>query len=194
MNEDDQLMIRLQGGDSSAFDELVDRHQSALVGFFFNNTRDIQLAEDLTQETLLRVYHQFWNYLPSGRFRGWMFRIGRNLLIDNIRKRTNDALVKAVKGNTNCSDDLMARIASDFIPPDEQVDTKEVNEQIDHLLQQLPEAQRSTILLHYYHGLTMIEIADVMECTSSTAKSRLRLARNKLQGLLKQYGLTEADF
>ena len=92
MTDDDQLMIRLQAGDAQAFEELVYQHQSALVGFFFNNTRDLQLSEDLTQETLLRVYNQSWNYLPSGRFRGWMFRIGRNLLIDNVRKQTNDVL------------------------------------------------------------------------------------------------------
>ena len=55
MTGDDELMIGIQSGDSSAFQELVDRYQSALIGFFFRNTRDRQLAEDLTQETLLRV-------------------------------------------------------------------------------------------------------------------------------------------
>jgi RNA polymerase sigma-70 factor (ECF subfamily) len=86
-------MVRIQSGDTAAFDELVDLHQGSLIGFFFRNTRDAQLSEDLTQETLLKLYNQAWDYLPVGRFRGWMYRIGRNLLIDNVRRRTNDALV-----------------------------------------------------------------------------------------------------
>ena len=95
MTEDDQLMIRIQNGDSCAFDELVSVHQRPLIGFFYRNTRDTQLSEDLTQETLLRVYNQSWDYLAQGRFKGWMFRIARNLLIDNVRKQSHDALVKA---------------------------------------------------------------------------------------------------
>ena len=194
MNEDDQLMIRLQGGDSSAFDELVQKYQSALVGYFYNHTRDIQLSEDLTQETLLRVYSQSWDYLPSGRFKGWMFRIGHNLWIDDFRRRTNDALVKAIKGNSGDGNDYIARIASGLISPDQQVDRQEVNQEIQRVLTQIPEDQRSTILLHYFNGLTLEEVGDVMECSVSTAKSRLRLARQKLKDLLKQYDLTSSDY
>ncbi|MCH8922627.1 MAG: RNA polymerase subunit sigma-70, partial [Planctomycetes bacterium] len=93
---DDQLMISIQNGDSRAFEELVERHQGPLIGFFFRNTRDLQLSEDLTQQTLLRVYSQSWDYLPVGRFKGWMYRIARNLMIDNFRRGSHDALVKAV--------------------------------------------------------------------------------------------------
>ena len=78
-SEDDQIMIRIQSGDPHAFEELVKLHQGPLIGFFFRNTRDAQLSEDLTQETLLRVYNQSWDYIPLGRFKGWMFRIARNL-------------------------------------------------------------------------------------------------------------------
>ena len=66
LDEDDQLMVRLQEGDSSAFDETVERHSGPLYGFFLKNSRNRQLAEDLTQETLLRLYRQFWNYIRSG--------------------------------------------------------------------------------------------------------------------------------
>src|SRR5262249_45109611 len=79
--DDDQLMICIQSGDSRAFDELVERYQGQLIGFFYRNTRDMQFSEDLTQETLLRVFNQSWDYLPVGKFRAWMYRIARNLLI-----------------------------------------------------------------------------------------------------------------
>ncbi len=120
MTEDDQLMIRIQSGEACAFEELVDKYQGALRGFFFRNTRDAQLAEDLSQETLLRVYNQSWDYLPVGRFRGWMYRIGRNLMIDNVRRQSHDALIRAVKGAGKDEQDLLARVAGYFLSPEDK--------------------------------------------------------------------------
>lgn len=84
-DEDDELMLRLQEGDESAFERLVERHQPPLIGFFHRQLRDWQLAEDLSQETLLRIHATAWDYLPRGIFKAWMYRIARNLLIDTTR-------------------------------------------------------------------------------------------------------------
>ena len=73
---DDERMIRLQAGDSAAFNELVSDWQGPLFGFFLKNTRDVHLSEDLVQETLLRLHKNSWDYLPKGLFRGFLFRIG----------------------------------------------------------------------------------------------------------------------
>ena len=193
MTEDDQLMVGIQSGDAGAFDALVFRYQSPLIGFFVRNTRDMQLAEDLTQETLLRVYNQAWDYLPLGRFRGWMYRIARNLLIDNVRRRSNDALVKAVKANTDSEDDRMARLAGEVASPGEQARFRELASMIDELLTEIPEDQRLTFVLHHYSGLPLPEVADVMETNHRTTKSRLRLAREKLREKLERRGVTHAD-
>lgn len=178
---DDDLMIQLQEGRNHAFDELVDRHRRPLEGFFFKNTRDSQLAEDLAQETLLKVYNQAWDYIPLGRFKAWMYRMGRNLLIDTVRKRSNDVLLRAARGRNEDEDDRLARLAGEFLQPEEQVRLSERNESIDELLATLPEDQRQTVTLHYYNGLPLAEVADVMQTNVSTCKSRLRLARDKLR-------------
>ncbi len=189
MSEDDQLMISLQGGDARAFDELVSRHEDALLRFFFRNSRDQQFAEDLTQETLLRVYNQSWDYLPRGRFRGWMFRIARNLLIDNIRRQSHDALVKAVRGRRSNEDDTLSRIAGEFLGPQERANFRELSSLVDELLQELPEDQRQTFILHHFSGLSLSEVAEVMDTTLPTSKSRLRLAREKLREKLLRRGV-----
>lgn len=191
MKEDDQLMICIQSGDSRAFEELVDRYQAALIGFFYRNTHDRQASEDLTQETLLRVFNQSWDYIPLGRFRAWMYRIGRNLMIDSIRKQSHDALVKAVLGKREDEDDALARLAGEVLPPDKKAHQRELFQLVDQLLDEVPEEQRLTFTLHHYSGLTLSEVAEVMETSLPTTKSRLRLTREKLQKKLRERGITD---
>ena len=193
VSDDDQLMLRLQGGDSSAFDELVDQHGGTLFGFFLKNTRDPHLSEDLTQETLLRVHKQFWDYLPVGRFKGWLFRIARNLLIDNVRKRSHDALVKAIKGKFEDETDILSSIAGDVLKPDQVADHSELARLVDELLDRLPEEQRLTFTLHHFAGLSLPEVAEALESSVPTTKSRLRLAREKLSDRLTQLGISNPN-
>ncbi len=190
--EDDRLMIRLQEGDGAAFEELVDKYREPLLGFFTRNVRDRQLAEDLAQETLLKVYNQAWDYLPLGRFRGWMYRIARNLMIDNVRRRSNDALLLAGRAAPRAADDdPLARIAGEILPPEQLAGQRELAELVDRLLEQIPEDQRTTFTLHHFAELSLPEVAAVMETSLPTCKSRLRLAREKLRHLLKPYGVQE---
>ncbi|MBA3315120.1 MAG: sigma-70 family RNA polymerase sigma factor [Planctomycetaceae bacterium] len=196
--DDDRLMIRLQEGDRSAFDALVDRHQCDLFGFFVKNTRDPALAEDLTQETLLKVYNLSWDYLPLGKFRGWVFRIARNLLIDTVRRRGHDALVHALKSKGRTNDDegqteAVARLACDLLPPETQAGHRELAEIVDGLLAELPAEQRMTFTLHHFQGLSLPEVAEVLESSVPTTKSRLRLAREKLQARLAKIGISSLE-
>lgn len=186
---DDQLMVRLQGGESRAFDSLVERYQGQLLGFFYRNTRDRQLSEDLAQETFLRLHNQSWDFLPVGKFRGWLYRLARNLLIDNVRRQSHDALVKAVTGKQEDDDDGLARITEEILSPQANADNREMAAIVDGLLSHLPEEQRLTFLLHHYGGLTLAEVADAMEANLPTTKSRLRLAREKLQEKLRNMGI-----
>lgn len=185
---DDELMIRLQSGDEQAFSQLVSRYQSMLIGFFMRNTRDLQLAEDLAQETLLKVYNQSWDYIPLGHFRGWMFRIGRNLLIDDVRRRSHDALVRTASQNSLEEQEAIGRIAGEFIPPEHKIEQQEFIHLIDELLGEIPEDQRETFTLHHYSDLDLQEVAEITDVPVATAKSRLRLARGKLAEKLKSRG------
>ncbi len=189
MTDDDRLMIRLQEGDNTAFDELVDLYQSPLIGFFIRNTRDVQLAEDLAQDTLIKLYQQSWDYLPVGRFRGWLFRIARNLLIDDIRRKTHDALVRAVKRPRDADDDVLYRIAGEMTSPEDRADQREVAKLVEAGLALIPEVQRQTFTLHHYGGVSLPEIAQIMDVPLPTAKSRLRLAREKLAETLRTHGI-----
>ncbi len=190
-DEFDQRMIRIQSGDTSAFEEIVDEHRSPLIGFFFKNLRDRELAEDLAQEVLLRVYNTAWDYLPTGRFKAWMYRIARNLLIDNVRKRTNDALVRAIKSGTKNDEDYdpISWVEGAVLTPHENANHTELATMVDEVLDSVPEDQRLTFTLHHYAGLKLAEVAEAMDTSVPTTKSRLRLAREKLQESLLKRGI-----
>jgi RNA polymerase sigma-70 factor (ECF subfamily) len=190
-DEDDQLMIRLQEGDRQAFPVLVNKYQQSLLNFFYSNTRDRQLSEDLTQDTLLKVYDQSWDYIPSRRFRGWMFRVARNLLIDSVRRRTNDALVQAVWGQPDETPLLDSLSADDGDSPVQTADRSELTRAVDALLPSLPEEQLLTFTLHHFAGLSLPEVAEILESSVATTKSRLRLAREKLREELVARGFSE---
>lgn len=192
MTDDDRLMVRVQEGDSAAFNELVARYQGPLLGFFYRNIRDRQLSEDFAQETLLRVYNQAWDYLPSGRFRGWIYRIAHNLLIDNIRRQSHDALVHAYTGSHDGGLDAVHRIAARLVPPEDVADQRALARVVDDLLKELPDEQRLTFTMHYFSGLPLSEVASAMETSLPTCKSRLRLCREKLRHKLKARGF-DAD-
>lgn len=187
---DDPLMVRLQEGDQRAFELLVARHQGALFRFFLAKTGDRQLSEDLTQETLLKVFDQAWDYLPTGRFRGWMFRMARNLLIDNFRRRSSDALVRAVDPGPEQESPLLG-LAEELDSPLQKADQREIHRLVDEWLAEFPEDQRLTFCLHHFLGLSLPEVAEILETNVATTKSRLRLAREKLREKLIHRGVLE---
>lgn len=192
-DEDDDLMLRLQGGDEAAFEQLVSRHQSPLIGFFHRQLRDWQLAEDLSQETLLRIHGTAWDYLPRGIFKAWMYRIARNLLIDTTRRRAHDCLVHAARGQNGDEDreEVIARLSGELPLPDEQFERREIAQLVDDMLHNIPEDQRLTFILHIYAGLSLPEVAEAMESNLPTTKSRLRLAREKLREKLAARGIVD---
>lgn len=194
---DDERMIRLQAGDCAAFNELVSDWQGPLFGFFLKNTRDVHLSEDLVQETLLRLHKNSWDYLPKGLFRGFLFRIGRNLLIDQSRRSVHDVLICHGCRSSAAHDDesdLMQQMPDDGVTPENRAIEREVAGVVQELLRQLPEEQRQTFVLHHYSSLSLSEVADAMETSLPTAKSRLRLAKEKLRHLLTCRGFTEDCF
>lgn len=191
-SEDDQRMIRLQEGDSTAFDDIVATWQTPLYRFFMRNTRDAQRSEDLVQETLLRLYKSSWDFIPSGCFRGWLFRVARNLLIDTFRRDSSDALLRRitiVSGRDGEVTDVLNLLPDVLKGAEEQASEREIAGIVQELLESLPEEQRITFEMHHFDSLTLAEVADAMQTTLPTAKSRLRLAREKLS-----YALTCRGF
>jgi RNA polymerase sigma-70 factor (ECF subfamily) len=186
---DDELMCLIQAGDKLAIESIVHRYEGKLKGFFYRKNRDIQLAEDLTQDTFIRVLDKSWDFLPSGRFRGWLFRIAYHILIDVVRRGGSDALTKSVRSSAMGEEDVLARMTDKMLGADSIVNSNQFHEIVNALLLTLPEEQRMTFILHHFEELSLPEVADVMRSSLPTTKSRLRLTREKLRKSLFERGV-----
>ncbi len=194
-SNDDQRMIRMKEGDTNAFEELILEWQGPLLGFFLRKTGDRHLSEDLVQETLLRLYRSVSNYVVMNQFRGFLFRMARNLLIDHSRSAERNLVIRAIRNQLYSRDaeqlDPTQQIPEELLSPADAASKRELAESVQMAITQLPESQRQTLVMHHFQGLTLSEIADAMEIPLPTAKSRLHLAKVRLCHWLTCRGLGE---
>lgn len=188
---DVQLMLRVKHGDEQAFSQLVERYQHRLVSIFCNLLGgDQAAAEDLAQETFLRIYRARNGYQPTAKFSTWVYRIANNLALNSKRsagRRREVQLAPADSGplGMNPQDKLLADKSA--LLPARQVDKAELQKIVLTALETLNERQRLAVLLHKFEGLSYIEIGDAMELTEEAVKSLLSRARDNLRGVLENY-------
>ncbi len=185
-----ELMRRFQAGDVDAFTELYEAHLKGLLNFFFRLCWDRSLAEDFSQEVLLRIYKSGKNWEPNAKFTTYLYRVARNYWIDHCRllstQKENVSLQQKVGGDESTSS-LIDRLPDDIRPPEHDLDRRELYEAIMRALEQLPEEQRMVFVLSEIEELKYQEISEIMEIPLGTVKSRMHTAIAKLQELLGDY-------
>ncbi len=174
------LMVRVRGGDQEAFGALHARYQTKLLAFFHGLSHNSHVANDLCQETFLRVWKVRRRYHATGAFAGYLFAIAR--MIWRERQRT-----MAQAARLGPSQDLRAaegvRLAGAETPDGSAV-RSEMGRCIHAALEELPEAQRMVFVLRHIQGLSLRDIAEAMDCPVNTVRARKLLAVKKLRRLL----------
>ncbi|HEY8546783.1 MAG TPA: sigma-70 family RNA polymerase sigma factor [Acidimicrobiales bacterium] len=161
---DPGLIRRAAAGDIEAFSALVEQHQLQVWRFLRRLLGDEALAEDVTQETFVRVYTRLSSFTFEAKFSTWVFQIARNAGIDELRKRQRQARLAETLGRR----DLTA------------LPSPEVGVELQMLLDQLPDDLRAALLLVEILGLRYREAGDVLGIPTGTVKSRVHNARVKL--------------
>lgn len=176
---DEQIAQQIQQGNSDALSALVERHYDRLLGYLYrllNGNRD--LAEDLVQETFMRVMRSIDRYTYPRPFKAWLYSIATNL----ARNHYDRAETRRVTG----SDDEIATLTSgDPTIEDDlahQVDVARIVE----TLGALPEHQREVIILRYYEECSLSDIADALNLPVGTVKSRLSIGLGRLKSLMQE--------
>jgi RNA polymerase sigma-70 factor (ECF subfamily) len=186
---DEDLMVRYQQGEVRAFEVLLGRHRKAVYNFILRYVGDKETAEDLLQETFMRVIKGADAYKRQAKFTTWLYTIARNLCVDQTRRRKHrkHASLDAPMAAEDDSGTLL-----DVIPSGEMAsDRKSVNKQLYQRLQgaigALSEEQREVFLMREFLDMPFKQIADVVGVPENTVKSRMRYALEKLRLDLDEY-------
>jgi RNA polymerase sigma factor (sigma-70 family) len=174
--QDDEAMRRVADGDSAALAVLFDRHKSRLFAFLYHLTGDRSAAEDLLGETFLRVYGARARYRPGSGFAPWLFAIARNLALGELRHRG-----VVTRAQQRLLDDPPANES------ERAMEREQVGERVRAALGQLPEEQRSALVLKEYQQMDYREIGQVLGCSEAAARARTYRARLTLREALRDW-------
>jgi RNA polymerase sigma-70 factor (ECF subfamily) len=173
---DDELVARIAGGDEAAMQTLVERWERPVHAFLHHMLGSADDAEDLAQDTFLRVFVRSGDYRAEGRFRSWLLRIAGNLARSHLRRRK---LVRWVR-----FEPLWHDRASAMEPADRTLETEETGAAVRRALATLPWRQRQALVLKRFEGMSYREIADVLDTTVPGVESLLQRATASLRRTL----------
>jgi RNA polymerase sigma-70 factor (ECF subfamily) len=182
------LMLRVKRGDRVAFATLAGKYKQPLFNFVFRTLRDETETEDVAQNTFLQVWKSRARYERTAKFSTWLFTIARNLCLNEIRRRSRHPAESLEETNAE-HEDQPSRQYEDkkiFLPTDQALHG-ELAEKIEAALAELPENQRTAILLCRQDELSYEEIAEILGCSLSATKSLIHRGRETLKEKLKPY-------
>jgi RNA polymerase sigma-70 factor (ECF subfamily) len=185
---DAALMLRVKRGDRAAFASLVEKYRQPLFNFIFRTLRDEIEAEDVAQNTFLQVWKSRARYQRPANFSTWLFTIARNLCLNEIRRRSRHPAESLEEPHAEHEDQPQRQYEDKKITlPTETALHGELAGKIEEALAELPENQRTAILLCRQDELSYEEIAEVLDCSLSATKSLIHRGRETLKEKLKPY-------
>lgn len=183
-------MLELQAGDPAAFDRIVHEYQHVVHNLAYRFTGQRDAAEDLAQEVFLRVYRAKDRYRPEARFQTWLFRVVYNLCINETRARKLRRMrsIDAPAPGEEHDATLRESLADEQLrSPLDRLTGGEATRRLREAMAGLPPQQRAALTLYQYRGMSLREIADVLETTDKAVKSLLARARENLREKLAPY-------
>lgn len=185
---DEELAVSYVQGNNRAFDELLSRNQSKLFSYILFVVRDEDKANDLFQETFVKVItklHQ-GRYVDSGKFGAWIMRIAHNVIMDWYREQRSRNLIEPTDEN-----DLSNLSGNDVL--DSNVENRYVNDQImvdvKNMMNMLPPTQREVVFMRFYQDLSFKEIAEMTGVSINTSLGRMRYAILNLRRMTKEHNI-----
>lgn len=178
---DQQLVLRVQKGDKTAFDLLVRKYQHRIAKLVSRYVRDRSEIEDITQEAFIKAYRAIRGFRGESAFYTWLYRIAintaKNYLVANGRRLPSS--------EPDEDENEGSLLAADTATPERQLLAVEIGQTIERALAALPEDLRTALTLREIDGLSYEEIAEIMDCPIGTVRSRIFRAREAVDIELK---------
>jgi len=184
---DEELILAFQNGDRDAFNHIVERYKDKLTNFLYRFTYDIDSAQDLAQDTLLKVYINKDSYKEIAKFSTWVYTIASNLAKTELRKIKRRKTYTISDLSTDDREFVLHR--SDEESFEDQEDTLISGEILEKCLDSLDDEFKNIIILRDIQELSYDEISKILKIPLGTVKSRINRGRFKLKDLLKEKGV-----
>ena len=183
---DIQLMLNFQAGDQGAFARLFDKYKRQVINYCFRYCGQQAVAEELAQETFLRVYKSAQRYRPKARFNTWLFKIAANVCLNEIRKpvyriRVESLDISADNGQTANKE---VAVESDRNIPDALVEARQEQDLVRQAMARLPEDQRAALLLRASEGFSYKEIGQQINRSENVVKTLIHRGRQRMKKIL----------
>ncbi len=182
---DSDVVQSFLDGDERAFGELVRRYDGRLLNFVYRTIGDRERAQDLVQETFVRVYRHLHRFDQSKKFSTWVYTIAGNLAKNELRNRSRNPLilVQTIRKNWDADHRPLEWEDSSY-KPDDLYRKRHLRALVEQVVAKLPEHHRIVFVLRELEGKTYEEIANITGCNLGTVKSRLNRARNNFARLI----------
>lgn len=180
---DEALMLRVAKDQLDAYETLVERHQNRVYRMAYHMLGNKEDAWDASQEIFLKVYNARKGYVQNAKFTTWLYRIANNAVIDKIRQNKRSSKNMAVE-------DLLVEPTSNERSPQAMLAITDNNTQLTSALLKLSERQRSMVIMKYYEGFSIKEIAESFNCATGTVKATLFQSLKNLRQHLDRLGLS----
>lgn len=188
VDPDAALMLRVKQGDLRAFEELVEKYKQPITNLIYRTIRDETEAEDLAQNVFVQAFKSADRYRAFAKFSTWLFTIARNLCLNEIRRRSRhpaDSMDAGAEGEdehpAHQYEDVRNVSAPDLLLRDE------LTRKVEEALAELPENQRTAILLFKEKEMSYEDISKILNCSLSATKSLIHRGRETLKQKLKPY-------
>jgi len=182
---DATLMLQFQQGSTASFDTLVRRHQQHVANILYQFLGDRDEAEDLAIEVFLRVYEAKSRYRPEAKFTTWLYRIVRNLALNELRRRKRHHFISLFHHTVNDQgedeEELVAQLPHSGTTPQVQVEKNEQHRLLRRAIDALPERQRLALSLWLEGEWSHKELAQILGCSIKSVERRLYWARKNLK-------------
>jgi RNA polymerase sigma-70 factor (ECF subfamily) len=188
-----ELLVRCQAGDKAAWDALVDAYWQRLFGYALRATSNPELAQDLVQETFLRIVQRLGSYDDQGKFEAWLFRILVNLVRDHGRSLSRHPTQSTVIESDGQRVEMTDEIAGKGPKPDEPIHQREDVDALQAALRKLSETDRQILLLRHFADMPFKDIARTLNCPIGTVLARAHRALGKLRNLMEVDQHEETD-
>ena len=185
---DAQIMLRVKGGDESAFEYLVQKYRRPMLSFMYRMARNSAVAEDLAQEVFLRVYRSREKYEASAKFSTWLYRIASNLAVNHARDTRHQRPENTVSlDEPDQESGLTMDLPDNSLTAEEAIVRRERLAAIRQRVEALPERQKMALIMHKYQQMDYRQIAEVLKLSESAIKSLLFRAYETLRVQLKEF-------